>query len=97
MWQPGQKFVPKPGGTVTLTNCGVDAQRGRGWITFIGDGKVSFYLERGTPGAPWIEGVCTLELFGMNFTQDPYDLVANAGYIRSKHYTKQFPNEFFVR
>ena len=100
----GEKFYAK--NTVLNQTCGIRAGD-QGYITFVGNGDVSFYLER-RGGGGYIEGTCELSLFASNFTMDwrmggltPGDLADggmgapyNVAYKALKPYKKRFPDQF---
>jgi hypothetical protein len=90
-WKPGEVFIPRD--TTLIKNCGIDPSRGRGHVTYVADGFISFYLDRGPSGAGWIEARCSLETFGLNFLHLPVREISKA-YITSRHFTKLFPANY---
>lgn len=88
-WNAGDPFRPKIPLTVLLKNTGIN-ENARGWITFVDAKGISFYLDRGTPGAGWIEARTEPGIFGANFVPDSFGS-KNHAYARSKHYLKLFP------
>jgi hypothetical protein len=93
-WQPGDPFYPLRPLTVSVKKCGI-AEDARGVVTFVDTAAVSFYLERGIPGAGFIEARCPLALFAANFGKDPFR-VRMPQYGRPTHYEREFPAAFFA-
>ena len=77
--------------TALNRSCGV-TPGARGWIRCVANGRGSIYIERGVPGAGSIEGVCLPEVIAHNFLV--FENHTNAGYKRSYHYTKRYPQDF---
>ena len=88
--RPGVRIEAKD--TQTNRSCGV--KRGAwGRIIFVDSQKVSIYLEKGTPGAGWIEASCSADTLQANFHIDFHNMAS--GYAGHIHYRKRYPEDFF--
>jgi hypothetical protein len=63
-----------------------------GRIVFTDSSRVSIYLERGMPGAGWIEATCEPETLALNF--DVYEHDVAPGYVGRGHFQKQYPDDW---
>ena len=102
--KPGDKFYAKR--TVTNQNCGI-TPGDQGYVTFVRNQDVSFYLERRGAGG-FMEAMCPLGVFASNFVIDwrmaglnVTDLADggmgasfNRTYAGAKPNTKRFPDSF---
>jgi hypothetical protein len=87
--RPGARLEARA--TVLNQSCGV-REGAMGRIVFTDSREVSIYLERGIPGAPWIEAVVEPEVMGRNFRLFENDIAP--GYVGRGHYQKRYPDDF---
>ena len=87
--KPGVRLEAKD--TQTNRSCGI-APGAPGRVVFVDTSAVSVYLERGTPGAGWIEARCDAETIGSNFRVFEHDIAP--GYLARGHYGRAFPGDF---
>jgi len=92
-WEPGDPIIPKKPMTVSVLNCSIGVSA-RGVVTFVDQSAVSFYLERGMPGAGWIEAQCPRDVFAANFERELAG-IQKPQYRKTQHYPKVFPAAFF--
>jgi len=81
--------------TQSVINSNVRPGVGRGYITYVHDNVISFYIDRGNPGEGWIDGICSKEIFAANFEFTGGE--ANQAYAASKPNTKIFPEHFLMK
>jgi hypothetical protein len=92
-WQPGDPIVPRQPLTVSPLNCRIGLNA-RGVATFVDPLGGSFYLERGMPGAGYIEAHCPADVFTANFERD-FAGIQKPQYRTTQHFQKVFPASFF--
>lgn len=73
---------------------GGDRARFGGEITSILGAKVSFVLERGGPGAGFIQAHSSLGDFSQNFAPDKAKETARRSFQDARIYPKEFPKDF---
>jgi|SRR5215471_7006856 len=86
-WKPGDEFKPIEPVTQLLKFAGL-TKDARGYVTFVGSGSISFYVERGTFGMGYIEAQCPMAMFGLNFEHTGPN---NLAYVQSEHFKRSFP------
>ncbi|HEX4962331.1 MAG TPA: hypothetical protein VF173_15955 [Thermoanaerobaculia bacterium] len=90
-WRPGDPF--RALSTQSVKRSGIVPGAG-GEITSILGAKISFFVERGGPGAGFIEAHSSLNHFGENFAPDKSKETARRTFRDSRIYPKEFPKDF---
>jgi hypothetical protein len=91
-WHPGDPFRALD--TREVRQCRIVPGAG-GAISSVVGAKISFLLERGSPGAGVIEAHCDLGTFAQNFAPDKSKETARrAGARNAGIYPQAFPNDF---
>jgi hypothetical protein len=90
-WKPGTSFRALD--TAAVRRAGIVPGAG-GEVTSVLGAKVSFFLERGGPGAGVIRAHCNLSHFSENFALDKSKETSRRSYQDSRIYPQEFPRDF---
>ncbi|HEX4494221.1 MAG TPA: hypothetical protein VIE43_01010 [Thermoanaerobaculia bacterium] len=93
-WKPGTPFRALD--TAEVRRAGIVPGSG-GEVTSVLGAKVSFYLDRGGPGAGFIQAHSNFSSFNANFALDKSKETVRRSYQDSRVYPQEFPRDFLKK